>query len=133
LVIRSIPDNLIHMPVIKPPPVLTFPVLVWLAGWLEGEGSFICSGTTTKDMCFQIRGVSTDLDVIERVATALKVDVGGPFYDKRPNRKPLYYANLPGKRARDLMLQLYPLMGNRRQRQISDAITKYDSRFESKD
>jgi CMP-N-acetylneuraminic acid synthetase len=100
--------------------------LCWLAGWLEGEGSF-ASGTSNLTRC-QVRGVSTDKDVIEKVAALMGCT---SFKQNRRTQdkahwKDTYRAILCGQKAFDLMARLYPLMCERRQQQIKKAMDNYN-------
>ena len=99
--------------------------LFWLAGWLEGEGSFV--GSSNGQTRCVIRAASTDLDVIEKVAKLLGSNVIEE--NKRPKGKEhwktVYYTMLCGEKAKNLMLEMYPLMGNRRQMQIDSAVNNY--------
>ena len=99
--------------------------LYWLAGWLEGEGSFIGkSGNQTK--C-TIQAACTDEDVIARVATLFE----SPYVKSnrrstdRSHWKDVYRTTLHGERAKILMLTLSPLMGKRSQEQIKKAVDSY--------
>jgi hypothetical protein len=85
--------------------------LYWLAGLLEGEGCFTysCSPGIQLGM--------TDRDVVERVARLLERHVRGP-YQYKANRKPVYYTEVWGIEAINLMGQLRPLMGARRAKKI---------------
>lgn len=99
--------------------------LYWLAGWLEGEGSFMGKcGTQTK--C-TIQAACTDEDVIIRVASLFDRDY--QKLNRRPNGKDhwkeVYRTTLHGEAAKELMLKLSPLMGKRRQEQIKKAIDSY--------
>jgi hypothetical protein len=95
----------------------------WLAGLLEGEGSFI-KGTPSAPNKSRIHVNMTDKDVIEHVAQMMGVNAKGPFYRDQP-RKPRYFATLPGLRAMEVMKRLRPLMGQRRQGQIDVVIASY--------
>lgn len=98
--------------------------LYWLAGWLEGEGSFtfytkLCGDGNTRRN-WHISGTSTDEDVLQRVADLLKVRLLGPYIAKQnPDFKPYWRIDL--SRRRDVLAvceALFPLMGARRQEQI---------------
>lgn len=100
--------------------------LYWLAGLLEGEGSFTFAAATVASTGyvkhnFRISVASTDLDIVERVADLLKTRVRGPYRGKAHHKQ--YWTTSLG--ARDDVLQmcrrLRPLMGQRRQGQI-DAV-----------
>jgi len=97
--------------------------LSYLAGYIEGEG---CFGAYWHgeylDLMIQI--VSTDSDVIERVAAL----VHGRVYKygrSHQGRKDAYAIRLFGKKAAGLMMELYPLMGKRRQAKIVECLNKY--------
>ncbi len=96
--------------------------LIYLAGYLEGEGSFItCSphGRTYPLVVCE----TTDEDVAERIAHLLgsKVDAKGVRKD-RPTHKPVFRVRLAYSKARDLMESIYPYMGVRRQEAIRKAL-----------
>lgn len=100
--------------------------ILWLAGWLEGEGSFLGKGK-----CI-ICGACTDEDVIVRVASLF----GTKHYKQnkresdKPHYKDVYKTALHGERAMNLMNKLYPFMGIRRQTQIKNALKGYTPRKE---
>jgi hypothetical protein len=98
--------------------------LHWLAGILEGEGSFMRGPPSHPNQ----PGISismTDRDVIERV----RVLFGMSYVqcgDKRPGKwKPHYAVRVRGNSAVVLMKKLRPLMGQRRQGQIDRAIASW--------
>jgi|GEM_PF-1426840 len=99
--------------------------LHWLAGLLEGEGSF---GAITAQGWSQIRPIISiqmnDEDVIGRVAQLfdLKYAVVPP---PKPHWGIAYKLHIRGERAYDLMKLLYPLMGQRRQSQINKVFSQY--------
>jgi hypothetical protein len=64
----------------------------------------------------------TDLDVIERVARILGTTVYLSNERRNPKWKPYYRATIAGERAAQLMNLLYPIMGKRRQQQITEAL-----------
>lgn len=101
--------------------------LHWLAGWLEGEGSFMFCRSVVKETGyvkhnFAIAGACTDKDVLDRVAALLEVNVRGPYRQKSIHQE--YWAFRLG--ARDDVLawcrRLRPLMGVRRQAQIDKVL-----------
>jgi hypothetical protein len=100
--------------------------LHWLAGLLEGEGSFM-KGTPSHPESHRIHVNMTDKDVIVKAAEVMGVNPFGPY--RRTGRdaqyKPRYYAVLVGAKGIDMMKQLRPLMGGRRQGQIDDVIASY--------
>lgn len=102
--------------------------LVWLAGLLEGEGTFL-KGPPSHPHSPVIAVVMTDKDIIERVASLF----GTKFLAERKRRehwKDPFSARLRGRRAALLMQKLYPYMGQRRKQQITDALACIEgSRF----
>lgn len=95
--------------------------LYWLAGWLEGEGSFV-KGPPSNPTGLAISGVSTDIDTIAKVADLLDTK----FYKTSKTKeyyKDAYIACIKHQKARDLMIILKPLMSARRQTQIEHALS----------
>ena len=89
----------------------------WLAGLLDGEGSF----TESKGR-FKVSIETTDLDVVRRVA----IIFGSKVYI-RPRSlqglcKPSYETCATGQKAIDWMYYLYPLLCRRRQGQIAHSL-----------
>ena len=97
--------------------------LHWLAGWLEGEGSFM-KPSPSKPNQPSISAVCTDRDVIERVGRLLgsKVHEVNKTKCKVKGWKQQYQTRVRGIKARTFMMLLTPLMGERRQMQIRDAL-----------
>lgn len=90
--------------------------LIWLAGLLEGEGSF----DLHKGKYPRIRVGMTDRDVVGRAATLLGAQVRTTL---RP--KPLsatFHAEVSGARAAEAMAQLLPHMGARRSSKIATVL-----------
>lgn len=111
----------------------SFSELSWLAGLLEGEGSFLGPKphrSGRNDL--RIKCMMSDEDVVARCFELL----GGSLNSRQPNacglvvghaRKMVYTATLTGRRAASAMMALYPLMGDRRRRQISEAIKQWET------
>ena len=100
--------------------------LYWLAGLLEGEGSFLKATPSAPNRPI-ISMQCTDEDVIAKVAQVLGVSywqAPSERYD-RNGWKRVFAVHLRGARAVELMLMLKPLMGIRRQQQIEKAIEGY--------
>jgi len=98
-------------------------VLEWLAGLLEGEGSFVC-GPPSKPNYPRIALHMTDLDVVKKVSTLF----GVKFFTNRPSaphHKAIYSCGLTGIKAVALMKELRPLMSSRRQSQIAKSLSSY--------
>jgi hypothetical protein len=99
----------------------------WLAGLLEGEGSFL-TGPPSAPNSLRIALTMTDEDVVARVAALW----GVAYHEVRQQRshlmgwKPNYYVHLRGKPAAELMERLLPSMGERRQLQIRRALASYN-------
>src|SRR2546425_1449396 len=97
----------------------------WLAGLLEGEGSFL-SGPPSQPNLPIIALEMCDLDVVER-ATRL-MEIRYIHHGRRGEAmgwKPAYRIALKGSRAVLLMRSLWPLMGERRRAQIGRALASY--------
>ena len=89
----------------------------WLAGWLEGEGTFYSRLSKGKYKYPQVVAVSTDFDVIKAAAALMNATVYGP-YQYAVNKRPHWQARTYGDKAIVLMRKLYPRMGQRRRKQI---------------
>jgi hypothetical protein len=95
----------------------------WLAGLLEGEGSFITSRETPNSYPI-IKVEMCDQEVIERAAFILDtpVWVAGP---RAEGWRPTYVARIAGQHAAEWMRQLRPYMGLRRAAAIDAALSTY--------
>lgn len=92
----------------------------WIAGYLEGEGSFSIDGSTLR-----IRADSIDREPIIRLLDLL----GGGFSDgvtKTGTGKPLYRWALASKQAKPVMEQLMSMLSKRRQDQIRNVLLAYN-------
>ena len=94
--------------------------LAWLAGLLEGEGSFLKPPPSAPKLAI-VRVAMTDRDVIDRAAHLMGVGVIS-LTPKNPRHKLVWIAQAKGTRARDLMLAIKPFMGERRSGQIDNAL-----------
>lgn len=99
---------------------LSWAELYWLAGWLEGEGSF-GKPPPSSHRRPRISGSSCDKDVIDEVARLLRVKPGRKA-DRRKNWTPIWRVLLQGGRAITLMQAMAPVMGSRRRGQIERAV-----------
>jgi hypothetical protein len=101
--------------------------LYWLAGLLEGKGSFMC-GPPSAANTITIALTMTDADIVARVAALWSVS----FHEVGQKRgrirgwRPAFHAHLRGEAAAELMRRLHPLMGQRRQKQIESALASYN-------
>lgn len=91
----------------------------WVAGYLEGEGSFLASPQGGR-YYLRIQAHSTDLDTLELLLGAAGGLISGPY--NRPDRKPFWAWNLNGGRCREIFYDIYPYMSKRRQQQIINAL-----------
>lgn len=103
---------------------LTETEVAWLAGLLEGEGSFLDAPPSSPRSPRLVVSM-TDLDVIERVAKCF-----GVSYVKNDRRNPdrwktCYVVKISGTRAMAMMKLLYPYMGQRRRQKIDEILEKY--------
>jgi hypothetical protein len=100
--------------------------LDWLAGLLEGEGSFMAGPPSSPRMPV-ISVNMTDHDVVARVGTMLGRK---PFEitPRDPRWRTSYQVRVTGSRAVHWMTLLRPLMGARRQGQIDHALACYEPR-----
>lgn len=102
--------------------------LAWLAGILEGEGSFLM-GSPSGPYRIKISLQMTDEDIILRAAKLM--GVSSIHHYVRSNKKthkvykPIWGITLGGSKAVLLMNKLYPIMGYRRQQQILRTITNW--------
>ena len=97
--------------------------IAWLAGLLEGEGSFLAAVPSAR-RSVRISLQMTDEDVVCRAAQLMG---GVSVYcarrsQKNARHKDLYVVVLRGVRAAALMRVLLPLMGARRRAQIDRAL-----------
>lgn len=98
---------------------------MWLAGLLEGEGSFL-KAPPSRRSGVQVSVEMTDEDVVRRAADLLGSSVVA-CKARRAWWKPSWRTCVRGHRAILLMKTLRPLMGQRRQGQIDSAIASYDA------
>ena len=95
----------------------------WLAGWLEGEGSFVAPPPSDPRRP-RIVGSTRDRDVIDRVGRLLRIKPQSK-YDLRAEERgwsPTYTVLKQGGGAVMLMLEVAPIMGRRRSGQITAAL-----------
>jgi hypothetical protein len=104
--------------------------IVWLAGFLEGEGFF----TLVDGKGILMASDSTDLDVIEHAARIVSMPkVYGPYGNGVSKNtgiphKLKYRVQVHGKKAASWMMTLFPLMGTRRKEQIKKALLAWRER-----
>lgn len=100
--------------------------LYWLAGLLEGEGSFLC-GPPSSPHCPIVNCSMTDEDVILQLATLWNVSYCRVGEKRGAARgwKAAWTVRLHGQRAVDLMIAIRPLMSRRRKEQIDRAVSSH--------
>jgi hypothetical protein len=97
--------------------------LHWLAGLMEGEGTFLAaSPSTPRSPALQVTMV--DRDIVDRAGSLLGVAVM-VVPPRRKHWSTAYCVRVRGSRAVLWMNRLRPLMGSRRQRQIDRAVATY--------
>ena len=98
--------------------------LLWLAGLLEGEGSFV-KGPPSSPRSPQVSLEMTDEDVVARVSALVGVKYYAPK-NRSPGRwRQTFHIHVRGARAVDLMRGLRPFMMARRSQQIANALAHY--------
>jgi Holliday junction resolvase-like predicted endonuclease len=96
--------------------------LAWVAGLLEGEGSFM-AGPPSHPNQPGIVIEMTDLDVLQRLARILGVT---RIKIRKTGWKQSWRVLVRSRKAADLMRLLRPWMGSRRQAQIDHALQNYN-------
>jgi hypothetical protein len=91
----------------------------WLAGWLEGEGSFFLQGGKTP--CIQ--GSCGDMDTAERAASLMGCSV--VFCPDRRGHQTMCRVCKRGRPAVVIMEQIRPWMSSRRQEKIDEVVLYY--------
>lgn len=97
------------------------PDIAWVAGILEGEGSFMCWTTTRGTETVRIQMGTTDLDVLERLRDVVGTGRITPVKHQlnKLGTKPIWIWMISRKSdVVDLASKVYPLMGARRKGQI---------------
>lgn len=89
--------------------------LVWLAGLLEGEGTF----DLHKGRYPRVRVAMSDRDVVGRAASlmgaSIRMSIG-------THHKAMYHSEISGARATAIMTALLPYMGARRSSKIGEVL-----------
>lgn len=90
--------------------------LHWAAGLLEGEGYFGASKQTSP----VVSCAMTDFDVIARLAAIF--GVGSVTANPKPGHQDVRVWTACGSRAAQVMMTIWPLVGERRQRRITTTL-----------
>lgn len=92
--------------------------VVWLAGLLEGEGSF----DLQRGRYPRVRLAMTDRDVVGRAATLFGSSIRLTL---RVPHKPTWHAEIQGERAVEVMRAVLPFMGARRSQRIAEVLSAH--------
>ena len=124
------------MPTPSKPPAASDTEVAWLAGLLEGEGSFLMARCRAGDEWDKQRDHGyrypkivvgmTDEDVINRVAAMFGTSVYK--LPRQPQRKQAWRSQIMGAQAAIWMKLLYPWLGERRRAKIDEILAEYDMR-----
>ena len=109
--------------------MITTKEICWLAGLLEGEGSFsIYPNGPNGGISPRLRLSMGDKDVVERVAHLFKTKVY-KYDDYRGNtpRKSMYVTVAGSNLAIQWMMTIYSLMGERRRNKIKEILDIWKS------
>lgn len=92
--------------------------IAWVAGIIEGEGSFSLDGKTSGRITVKM----TDYDIIERLQTVTNTGtIYGPYKKAQAHHKPAWHWKVYDRReVARLLLAIYPLMGERRRERIAE-------------
>lgn len=96
----------------------------WLAGLLEGEGSFLWM----SDRRARVTCGMTDKDVLERVFLLCGGKIWKQKYKAKDHHKDVWIWYLEGQDAVNLMEELHPHMGIRRSSKIKEVVEAYEER-----
>jgi len=114
--------------------------LGWLAGLLEGEGTFTPHRCTRKlkkkpgwryvSYMPRVQIQTQDKDVAQRVADLVGSNLLGPYSNKRTKKatfsqnkyKPCWVVSFAGAKAAEYLTKMRPLMGERRKSQFDHAL-----------
>ena len=103
--------------------------VMWLAGLLEGEGSFVKNKNSRGGFTPGVYLGTTDKDVAERAAHILTARVYGPYsHASKPKNKPIYCVHIHSRKAIGWMMTLYTLLGERRRSQVRRVLEMWKSR-----
>lgn len=95
----------------------------WLAGLLEGDGSFILGNGIRK--CPRLNLAMLDKDVVEEAALLMKSTI---TEQKTPKGDKVMYRTAIARRSvlEPLLEQLYPYLGIRRQQRVREMLAFYN-------
>lgn len=90
--------------------------LIWLAGLLEGEGTF----DAHRGRYPRVRLAMTDRDVVGRAASLMDTTIRLSLHEAPSS--PTWHAELSGARAEEIMREVLPFMGTRRSQRIAEVL-----------
>ena len=96
--------------------------IAWMAGLLEGEGSFM-NGYRSQPTQAAISVEMKDEDIIKRISELWKVKYCA-CTPRKLYHSITYKAHLRGKRAKEIMELVQPFMGIRRKEKIKEILGK---------
>jgi hypothetical protein len=104
--------------------------IAWLAGLLEGEGSFSVSVVREGKIQagkrrLQITLMMTDEDVVRRAAAIMNTKLYGPYGPYKNSVKPCWQIHVGASRAAAWMMTLYSFMGERRRLAIEQGLREW--------
>lgn len=97
--------------------------LHWLAGLLEGEGTFLAGPPSAPETVI-VRVAMTDRDVVERAGRLLERAVV-PLRARQPHHRQAFGVTVRGTAAASLMSSLRPLLGLARNVQIDTVLARW--------
>jgi hypothetical protein len=90
--------------------------ILWLAGLLEGEGSF----DAHRGKYPRVRLAMTDRDIVGRAASLMDAKIRLSLHNA-PS-KPTWHTEISGERAAEIMAEILPFMGSRRSGKIAEVL-----------
>jgi hypothetical protein len=100
--------------------------LIFLAGVFEGEGSFGFWGKDNKNnRYFRIQVRMTDEDIVVRFVHFFKLGYVNSHIPKKDHLKKSWKWTVAGDRAMDVMLQMAPFLGIRRQEKFNQCCQSF--------
>ena len=94
--------------------------VAWLAGLMEGEGSFFLTGGQPK-----MSLLMSDEDVVARAAAIIGTKHRGPYGPYGASTKKTWQLTITNSRAAQWMMTLYVFMGERRKQKIEELLTHW--------
>jgi hypothetical protein len=100
--------------------------LIFLAGVFEGEGSFGFWGKENKNnRYFRIQVRMTDEDIVVRFVDFFKLGYVNLHIPKKDHLKKSWKWTVAGDKAMDVMLQMAPFLGIRRQEKFNQCYQSF--------